>query len=171
VAKKHGIEVYETGVGFKFIGDLLVQGKIIFGGEESAGLTVKDHVPEKDGILACLLVAEMAASERRSIREMLKRLYKEVGTVLSDRINIRITEANRAELNARLSQPMNELGDLRVKGKKTTADGTKYMLEDDSWVLMRASGTEPVVRVYVEAGTEERVKGLIQAGKAFILGS
>jgi alpha-D-glucose phosphate-specific phosphoglucomutase len=170
VAKKHGIEVYETGVGFKFIGDLLVQGKIIFGGEESAGMTMKDHVPEKDGILACLLVAEMISSERRSFKEMLKRLYKEVGTVLNDRINIHITEANRAELNARLSQPMNELADLRVKGKKTTADGTKYMLEDDSWVLMRASGTEPVVRVYVEAGSEQKVKDLIQAGRKFILG-
>lgn len=170
VAKKHGMEVYETGVGFKFIGDLLVQGKIVFGGEESAGLTMKDHVPEKDGILACLLVAEMVASERKTIRELLRKLYKDVGTVLNERINIRITEANRAGLSSRLNQPLSELGDLRVKGKKTTADGTKYMLEDDSWVLMRASGTEPVVRVYVEAGSEEKVKDLIQAGRAFILG-
>jgi phosphoglucomutase len=170
VAKKHGIEVYETSVGFKFIGDLLVQGKIIFGGEESAGLTIKDHVPEKDGILACLLIAEMVASERRPIGEMLRRLYKEVGTVLNERINIHITEANRAGLNARLNQPLSELGDLRVKGKKTTADGTKYMLEDDSWVLMRSSGTEPVVRIYVEAGSDEQVKDLIQAGRKFILG-
>jgi alpha-D-glucose phosphate-specific phosphoglucomutase len=170
VAKKHGIEVYETGVGFKFIGDLLVQGKIIFGGEESAGMTMKDHVPEKDGILACLMVAEMVSSERKSIKDMLKRLYKEVGTILNDRINLHITEANRSEVNARLSQPMHELGDVRVKGKKTTADGTKYMLEDDSWVLMRASGTEPVVRIYVEAGSEERVKDLIDAGRKFILG-
>jgi phosphoglucomutase len=170
VAKKHGIEVYETGVGFKYIGDLLVQGKIIFGGEESAGMTIKDHVPEKDGILACLLVAEMVSSERKTIRDLLKRLYKEVGTILDGRVNIRLTEANRAEVNARLSQPVSELGGLRVKGKKTTADGTKYMLEDDSWVLMRASGTEPVVRVYVEAGSEEKVKELTEAGRKFILG-
>jgi len=171
VAKKHGIEVYETGVGFKYIGDLLVQGKIIFGGEESAGMTVKDHVPEKDGILACLLVAELVSAERKPIRELLKRLYKEVGTVLNQRINIHITDSNRAGLNARLSQPLSELGDLRVKGKKTTADGTKYMLEDDSWVLMRASGTEPVVRVYVEGGSDETVHALIEAGRKFILGN
>ena len=170
VAKKHGIEVYETSVGFKFIGDLLVQGKIIFGGEESAGMTIKDHVPEKDGILACLLVAEMVSSERKSLKEMLKRLYKEVGTILNDRINIHLTEANRAEVNARLSQPLSELGGMRIKGKKTTADGTKYMLEDDSWVLMRASGTEPVVRVYVEAGSEQTIKELSEAGRKFILG-
>ncbi len=170
VAKKHGIEVYETGVGFKFIGDLLVQGKIIFGGEESAGMTIKDHVPEKDGILACLLVAEMVAHEKKSIKEMLKRLYREVGTILNDRVNIRLTESNRKAVGDRLSQPLNELGGLRVKGKKTTADGTKYMLEDDSWVLMRASGTEPVVRIYVESGSEEKIRELVEAGKKFILG-
>lgn len=170
VAKMHGIEVYETGVGFKYIGDLLVQGKIIFGGEESAGMTIKDHVPEKDGIIACLLVAEMVAHEKKSIADMLKRLYKEVGTILNERVNIRLTEANRAQVQARLSQPLTELGGLRVKGKKTTADGTKYMLEDDSWVLMRASGTEPVVRVYVESSSGEKIRDLIEAGKKFILG-
>jgi phosphoglucomutase len=170
VAKKHGIEVYETSVGFKFIGDLLVQGKIIFGGEESAGMTIKDHVPEKDGILACLLVAEMVATERKTPKELLRRLYKDVGTILNDRVNIRLTEANRKAVGDRLSQPVSELAGLRVKGKKTTADGTKYMLEDDSWVLMRASGTEPVVRIYVEAGSEEKIRELAEAGKKFVLG-
>ncbi len=170
VAKKHGIEVYETGVGFKYIGDLLVQGKIIFGGEESAGMTIKDHVPEKDGILACLLVAEMVSREKRTIKELLKRLYKEVGTILDQRLNIHLNESNRAEVQSRLSQQLAELGGMRIKGKKTTADGTKYMLEDDSWILMRASGTEPVVRLYVEAASEARVKELVEAGRKFILG-
>ncbi|MDA8098291.1 MAG: phosphoglucomutase/phosphomannomutase family protein [Nitrospiraceae bacterium] len=170
VAKKHGIEVYETGVGFKYIGDLLVQGKIIFGGEESAGLTIKDHVPEKDGVIACLLVAEMVARERKSVKELLKRLYKEVGTILNHRINIHLDESNRKEVADRLSQPITELDGLRVKGKKATSDGTKYMLEDDSWVLMRASGTEPVVRLYVESSSEEKLKELVEAGRKFILG-
>ena len=171
VAKKHGIEVYETGVGFKYIGDLLVQGKIIFGGEESAGMTIKDHVPEKDCIIACMLVAEMVAQEKRPIKELLKRLYKEVGTILNDRVNIRLTDANQKQVAERLAQPLTELGGLRVKGKKATADGTKYMLEDDSWVLMRAFGTEPVVRIYVEAESEEKIQNLIAAGKKFILGN
>jgi phosphoglucomutase len=170
VAKKHGIEVYETGVGFKYIGDLLVQGKIIFGGEESAGMTIKDHVPEKDGILACMLVAEMVAKERKSVKDLLKRLYNEVGVILNQRINIHLTEANRKAVGDRLSQPLTELDGLRVKGKKTTADGTKYMLEDDSWVLMRASGTEPVVRLYVESSSEEKINVLVEAGRKFILG-
>jgi phosphomannomutase len=102
---------------------------------------------------------------------MLKRLYKEVGTILNDRVNIRLTEANRKAVGERLSQPLNELGGLRVKGKKTTADGTKYMLEDDSWVLMRSSGTEPVVRFYVESSSDENVAALKEAGRRFILGS
>lgn len=170
VAKKHGIEVYETGVGFKFIGDLLVQGKIIFGGEESAGMTIKDHVPEKDGILACMLVAEMAAREKKTLKEQLKRLYKEVGVILNHRINIHLTEGNRKAVEERLSQPLTELDGLRIKGKKTTADGTKYMIEDDSWVLMRASGTEPVVRLYVESSSEEKIKILTEAGRKYILG-
>ncbi len=170
VAKKHGIEVYETGVGFKYIGDLLVQGKIIFGGEESAGMTIKDHVPEKDGILACLLVAEMTAREKKTPKELLKRLYKDVGAIFNHRVNIHLNESNRADVQGRLSQPIAELDGLRVKGKKATSDGTKYMLEDDSWVLMRASGTEPVVRLYVESSSEERLRELVEAGTKFVLG-
>src|SRR5574341_783576 len=135
VAKKHGIDVYET-----------------------------------DGIIACLLAAEMVAREKKSLKELLRRLYKEVGTILNHRINIHLTESNRKEVGERLSQPLTELGGLRVKGKKTTADGTKYMLDDDSWVLMRASGTEPVVRLYVEAGSEEKIKALSDAGRKYILG-
>jgi phosphoglucomutase len=171
VAKKNGIDVYETGVGFKYIGDLLVQGKIIFGGEESAGMTIKDHVPEKDGIIACLLVAEMAAVERKTLKELLKRLYKETGVILNERVNIHLTEENRKAVAERLSMPISELGGLRVKGKKTTADGTKYMLEDDSWVLMRASGTEPVVRLYVESSSSGTIARLIEEGRKFILGT
>lgn len=170
VAKKHGIEVYETGVGFKYIGDLLVQGKIIFGGEESAGMTIKDHVPEKDGILACMLAAEMAAGEKKSLKELLKRLYREVGTILDHRINIHVSESDRKAVEERLAQPLTELDGLRVKGKKTTADGTKYMIEDDSWVLMRMSGTEPVVRIYVESVSESRLNALIDAGRRLVLG-
>jgi alpha-D-glucose phosphate-specific phosphoglucomutase len=170
VAKKHGIEVYETGVGFKYIGDLLVQGKIIFGGEESAGMTIKDHVPEKDGIIACMLVAEMVARERKSLKDLLKRLYREVGTVLNSRINIHLDETNRKAVEERLNQQLADLDGLRVKGKKATADGTKYMLEDDSWVLMRASGTEPVVRLYVESSSEDKISRLVAAGRKFILG-
>ena len=93
VAEKHGIEVYETPVGFKYIGEYIREDRIIIGGEESAGLSIKGHIPEKDGILACLLVAEMVAREGRSIKELLYDLYREVGTIVTKRENIRLTVA------------------------------------------------------------------------------
>ncbi len=169
VAKKHGIEVYETGIGFHFIGDLLMQGKIIFGGEESAGLTIKDHLPEKDGILACLLAAEMVAVERKTIKDLLKRLYKEVGTILAERVIIPLPETNWKAFAGKLSLPLMELGGMRVKGKKTTSDGTKYMLEDDSWVLLRFSDAERAVLLYAESSLEEKTNELIKAGSKFVL--
>jgi phosphomannomutase len=133
-------------------------------------MTIKDHVPEKDGIIACMLVTEMVARERKSLKDLLKRLYREVGTVLNSRINIHLDETNRKAVEERLNQQLADLDGLRVKGKKATADGTKYMLEDDSWVLMRASGTEPVVRLYVESSSEDKISRLVAAGRKFILG-
>ena len=133
-------------------------------------MTIKDHVPEKDGILACMLVAEMVARERKSLRDLLKKLYKDVGTILNNRCNIHLDESNRRAVEERLNQQLAELDGIRVKGKKATADGTKYMLEDDSWVMMRASGTEPVVRLYVESSSEDKISRLVAAGRKFILG-
>ncbi len=169
VAKKYGIEVYETGIGFHFIGDLLMQGKIIFGGEENAGLTIKDHLPERDGILACLLVAEMVATERKPIKDLLKRLYKEVGTILAERAVIPLPETSWKAFAGKLSLPLMEFGGMRVKGKKTTSDGTKYMLEDDSWLLLRFSDTERAVLLYAESSLEEKTNELIKAGSRFVL--
>jgi phosphomannomutase len=128
-------------------------------------------VPEKDRIIACLLVAEMVARERKTVGELLKRLSKEIGVILNRRIDIRLDESNRKAVAERLGQPLTELDGTRVKGKKTTADGTKYMLEDDSWILMRTSGTEPVVRLYVESSSEDRIDDLIEAGRKYILGT
>ncbi|MFA5074404.1 MAG: phosphoglucomutase/phosphomannomutase family protein [Nitrospirota bacterium] len=168
VAKKHGIEVYETGMGFKEIGDLLVQGKILFGGEENAGLTVKDHIPEKDGILACMLVAECVAAERKSLKELLKQLSKEVGSISHTHVSVSFQETDRKSIQQRLNQPRNEFGGLRVKGKKTTADGIKYMLEDDSWVLIWIADKEPAARVYAEGLSDETVQALITAGHKIV---
>jgi phosphomannomutase len=112
----------------------------------------------------------MIAQEKKPVKDLLKRLYKDVGTIMNHRVNIHLTDSNQKQIADRLANPLSELGGLRVKGKKTTADGTKYMLEDDSWVLMRASGTEPVVRVYVEAESESKINTLIEAGKKFVLG-
>lgn len=169
VAKKYGIEVFETPVGFKYIGELITEDKLVIGGEESAGLTIKGHVPEKDGILACLLVAEMVAREEKSITEMLNNLYSEVGTVLTRRINIHLEGNIGSGLKDRLNEPPSTFAGLNVD-KVVTIDGTKLILSDGSWVLMRPSGTEPVVRFYAEAFTQAGLDKLTEAGKKYISG-
>jgi len=166
VAARHGIEVYETPVGFKYIGELISEDKLILGGEESAGLTIKGHVPEKDGILACLLVAEMVAREGKSVTEMLNNLYSEVGTVLTRRVNIHLQGSG---LKDRLKTLPSSFAGLKVD-KVVTIDGTKLILSDGSWVLIRPSGTEPVVRFYAESFSQEGLDRLTEAGKRFILG-
>jgi phosphoglucomutase len=168
VAAKHGVELYETPVGFKYIGELISQDKIIIGGEESAGLTIRGHVPEKDGILACFLVAEMVAREGRSLRELLERLYTEVGRYVTKRENISLSP----ELDKGFSEKMKALP-ASFAGNKVkrliTIDGTKCVLADGSWVLFRKSGTEPVVRVYGESSSEVKLQALLSAARDFIL--
>ncbi|MSM40793.1 MAG: phosphoglucomutase/phosphomannomutase family protein [Geobacter sp.] len=167
VARHHNIEVFETPVGFKYIGELISQDKIVIGGEESAGLTIKGHVPEKDGILACFLVAEMVAHEGQPVRVLLERLYEKVGRYLTKRENIRLSAELEAAFPAKIAATPTEFAHLKVK-EKVTLDGNKFILEDGSWLLFRKSGTEPVVRLYGESSSEERLQAIIAAGKAFI---
>ncbi len=168
VAKKHGVPVYETPVGFKYIGELICQDKLVIGGEESAGLTIKGHVPEKDGILACFLVAEMVAREGKCVRELLERLYGEVGRFVTRRDNLKLSP----ELEALYKGKVNALPS-EVAGAKVTdvirIDGTKLILSDGSWMLFRKSGTEPVVRLYGEASSDARLSEVMAAGRQFIL--
>jgi len=167
VAKLHGREVFETPVGFKFIGELISEDKIVVGGEESAGLTIKGHVPEKDGILACLLALEMVCAEGMSLRKQLQRLFEKTGKVLTRRVNITLTEKLREKLEEKFRQGPVKFGDLKVVNT-ITLDGQKYVLEDGSWLLMRLSGTEPVVRLYIEANSADELMALSKEGERFI---
>jgi phosphoglucomutase len=168
VAKKHGVPVFETPVGFKYIGELIAQDKIVIGGEESAGLTIKGHVPEKDGILACFLVAEMVAREGKTVRELLDRLYGEVGTFITRRDNLKLSPELEAAYPAKVAAVPKAIAGSEVTDV-ITVDGVKLLLADGSWMLFRKSGTEPVVRLYGEASTEARLTEVMAAGKAFIL--
>ncbi len=168
VAKKHGVPVYETPVGFKYIGELICQDKLVIGGEESAGLTIKGHVPEKDGILACFLVAEMVAREGNSVRELLERLYGEVGRFVTRRDNLKLSPELEIAYKNKISAVPAEIAGTKVKDI-IRIDGTKLLLEDGSWMLFRKSGTEPVVRLYGEAGNDARLAEVMAAGRKFIL--
>jgi phosphoglucomutase len=170
VAKKHGVPVYETPVGFKYIGELISQNKLVIGGEESAGLTIRGHVPEKDGILACFLVAEMVAHEGKTVREMLERLYGEVGRVVTMRDNLKLSPELEAVYADKVNAVPVEVAGAKVK-EVIRIDGTKLLLDDGSWMLFRKSGTEPVVRLYGEAGNDARLAEVMAAGRKFILAS
>jgi phosphoglucomutase len=162
------VPVYETPVGFKYIGELISQDKIVIGGEESAGLTIRGHVPEKDGILACFLVAEMVAREGKTVRELLEKLYSEVGRVVTRRDNLKLSPELEAVYVDKVNVVPTEIAGSRIQ-EIIRIDGTKLLLDDGSWMLFRKSGTEPVVRLYGEASNDARLSEVMAAGRNFIL--
>jgi phosphoglucomutase len=167
VAAMLGVKVHETPVGFKYIGALMESEPIIVGGEESGGLSVKGHVPEKDGILACLLMAELVATERKSLGRILKDLEKDTGEFHTERINIKIQPESKDPLLAKLGSGLVTIGSFKVE-KFITTDGYKYLLPKGEWVAFRASGTEPVVRCYIEAKSAANLKKLRTACQALL---
>ena len=169
VAESRGLKLYETPVGFKFIGELINENKIILGGEESAGLSIKGHYPEKDGILACLLAAEAVAVRGTSLTEQLDELYSRVGKLESGRIGVRLTEEIAISLKERLSQEPSEIGGKKVENINRM-DGVKFIFADKSWMLMRPSGTEPMVRIYAETENKDDLEVLLEQGRRYLLG-
>ncbi|HVU08486.1 MAG TPA: phosphoglucomutase/phosphomannomutase family protein [Verrucomicrobiae bacterium] len=159
VAGLFGVKVYETPVGFKYIGELMEREPIIVGGEESGGLSVKGHVPEKDGILACLLMAELVATEKKSLGQILKELAKQIGEFYTDRINVSFAPEKKDALLAKLGSGLTNIGQFKVE-KFITTDGYKFLLPNNEWVAFRASGTEPLIRCYIEAKSKANLKKL-----------
>lgn len=169
VAKERGLKLYETPVGFKYIGELINRDEIILGGEESAGLSIKGHYPEKDGILACLLAAEAVAVRQASLTEQLDELYKRVGKLESGRIGVRLTPEVAAKLKEKLAQEPTELGGRKIENINRI-DGVKFIFADGSWMLMRPSGTEPMVRIYAESESKQDVESLLEVGRQYLMG-
>lgn len=168
VAKlRHG-PVYQTPVGFKYIGELVENDRIALGGEESAGFTMRGHLPEKDGILACLLVAESVAKRGLSPKQQLEALFKETGPFYMTRLNLHLDPKTQARLMAKLKRDVTTF-DSQGVAKIDRTDGLKIIREDGSWVLMRPSGTEPVVRVYCEAFDHDELSRLVEAARKFVM--
>ncbi|OPX20084.1 MAG: phosphoglucomutase [Desulfobacca sp. 4484_104] len=165
VAAYHGLPVYETPVGFKYLGDFILKNQVTMVGEESEGFSMKGHLPEKDGILADLLVAEMVARKGQDLPQLRDQLFARVGPVYSRRVNLRLTNEAKERLLARLPTPPAQIAGLTV-AQHVTIDGHKYILEDGSWLCLRPSGTEPVVRLYLEAHSPEALEKLRRAGEA-----
>jgi phosphoglucomutase len=167
LARYHGVELHETPVGFKYIGELIKQDKVAIGGEESAGLSIRHHVPEKDGILAGLLCCEMVARRGKPLGRQLQELFVKVGSFYPQRENFRLTPVVKAKFTGKLGQNPHDFFGRKVKEAVRT-DGLKLICEDGSWVCYRLSGTEPVVRVYSEAGSPEELVKLSAAAKQWI---
>jgi phosphoglucomutase len=167
IARKLDVPLYETPVGFKYIGELILADKIAMGGEESAGMSMYRHLPEKDGILACLLVAEMVARTGKRLHELTEEVHREFGFYYSKRTDMKLTPQLKETLTSKLAHPPAALDGLKVRDVNTT-DGVKLIFDQNTWLLFRLSGTEPVARVYAEACSPKDLKNLIDAGKKFV---
>lgn len=160
----YGVPVYETGVGFKYVAPKMIETQAMVGGEESGGFAFRGHIPERDGVLACLFILDLMVQKGMSPSELIDYLYSKVGPHYYDRIDSLIPPEARGAMRRRLeaTRPP-EIAGLEVTGINTM-DGFKFELEGGSWLLVRFSGTEPKIRVYGEATSEERLKEMLEEG-------
>ncbi|MEJ2486961.1 MAG: phosphoglucomutase/phosphomannomutase family protein [Anaerolineales bacterium] len=166
LAAKSGTKVYETPVGFNHIADLMLSEDILLGGEESGGISFKGHIPEGDGVLMALLLLEIVSTSGGSLFELVNDLIKEVGPAYYDRTDLRLRKpVEKSKMTKKLADdaPSSIGGEAVIE--VSTTDGCKYILKDDSWLLIRPSGTEPVLRVYAEGRSPEMVSALLHYGE------
>jgi phosphoglucomutase len=163
IARKHDLPLFRTPVGFKYIADLFLEKKIIFGAEESACMAIKDHLPEKDGIFAGLLVVEMMAAMGKTLSEMIVDLFNKYGKRVGQQKNIPLHSEREKKLEELKQNPPAKLGERKVLNSKII-DGIKLNFSKDDWILLRPSGTEPLIRCYAEAGSKKDVDHLMKKG-------
>lgn len=168
IANKEGIKLYDVPVGFKYIGEIMMREDMIIGGEESNGLSVYQHIPEKDGILACLLFVEITARTRKPLSDYLNMLHAHYGYFSTVRENLRLSEEQKNALLSRLQHQTPSVVAGKEVVKVDKRDGVKMICNDDSWLLVRFSGTEPVVRFYAESHSEARTQEIIEFAKSLI---
>jgi phosphomannomutase len=164
IAAKLGLKLYETPIGFKYIAELMLKEDILIGAEESGGIGVKGHIPERDGVLNSLLFLEAVVTAGKPPSEMLRDLHDEFGEFHFGRRDLRVeVDAGRELLSRLASEPPAELGGDEVVNVETV-DGAKLEFGDESWLLFRQSGTEPVLRIYSEATSVQKMNRMLAAG-------
>lgn len=170
LAKKFGLDFEVTKIGFKYIAEIMTKEDVLVGGEESGGIAVKGHIPERDGIWAGLLILEFMAKTGKSLRELIQLVYDEVGTFAFDRDDLHITEEIKHAVLAKChSDQYTSFGPFKIM-RTDKLDGFKYYLDNNSWVMIRASGTEPVLRVYSEAPDRAIARTILDATRKELLG-
>jgi len=163
---KHKRELSITPIGFKYIAEKMLKGNILLGGEESGGMGIKGYTPERDGILAGLMLLELIAYEKKSLAGILEELMNEHSHYYYDRTDLHTEQARKIVDELKKSTP-DKFAGKKVE-KIETLDGVKLMLEGDSWILFRASGTEPLLRIYVEGASESEVKHTLGSGEELV---
>jgi len=166
LAGKYDLPVYETPVGFNHIADYMISENILIGGEESGGISIQGNIPEGDGVLMGLLLIEMVAVYGKSLHSLVKELLDDVGPAFYERKDQRLKYPIQKDRMVQylLDNKPAEIGGVKVSDL-LTIDGVKYIMADDSWLLIRPSGTEPVLRVYAEGRSEEMVQALLGYGE------
>ena len=168
-AESLGLEVEVTKIGFKYIAEIMINDDVLVGGEESGGLAVKGHIPERDGIWMGLLIFEFMAKTGKTLKELIAELYEKVGSFNSDRDDLHIKEEQKiAVIEKCKNDPYQAFGDYTVQSIETI-DGFKFYLSDTEWVMIRPSGTEPVLRVYAQAPDAAKVRSILDAVQVTIL--
>jgi alpha-D-glucose phosphate-specific phosphoglucomutase len=175
IAAKYGRKLHETPIGFKYIADLMMEGDILMGGEESGGIGYSRFLPERDGVLNCLLLANVMAEEGKPLGQLVKELQSEFGAHYYGRRDLHIPEEmKQSAIERARAESTQTLGRYRVI-KKEHMDGVKFFLDAptngdgaEAWLLFRASGTEPLLRLYSEASSPELVRELLAAGESFV---
>jgi len=178
IAAKYGRRLHEHGIGFKYVVDLMLEREILIGGEESGGIGISKHLPERDGLLNSLLLANVMADEKKTLGELVAALQAEYGEHQYGRIDMHIDEALKQSAIKRAKAGVSDFAGLKVL-RVETLDGIKFYLENpacagkqnaaETWLLLRASGTEPLLRVYCESCSVDSVQAVLAAAKAFVL--
>lgn len=169
IAAAHNLKLHDTPIGFKYIADLMLKEDILIGAEESGGIGVKGHIPERDGILNCLLLLESIVTSGKSPSEMVREMHREFGEFYFGRRDLHCEVKRGQELVLKLaSEPPAAVAGQAVRGVETM-DGTKLVFEDESWLLFRQSGTEPALRVYSEATSVVKMNALLNDGEQLAL--
>ncbi len=163
LAERYGLDIEVTKIGFKYIAEIMANEDVLVGGEESGGLAVKGHLPERDGVWIALMILEFMAKSGKSLKELIDEVYARVGPFHSDRNDLHVEEeVKQAIIKTARDNPYTAFGDYKVTDVETT-DGYKFNLGNGRWVMMRPSGTEPVLRVYAQAETEEETTKILKA--------
>ncbi len=170
ICEKEGIPIKEVPVGFKNINEVILKERVIFGGEESGGFGFPEYLPERDGLMSALLILEMLSLKGVSLSKAIEDLFEEFGRSFYDRVDLTASDDIKEKVEAFKGNPPHKLAGMKVKNINTL-DGLKLIFDDDSWLLMRPSGTEPLIRVYAETPSEERTKDLLKEAVDLLRGS